>query len=264
VSNPNVDTRFSLLNLSENTAYATLFFVIGTSGASAAITIELVGKQMMWFNVVDVDPDITGYLVAVACDANGFPVNNNVLAGSCHVATSDGFEVSHNAFGLEALSVPSLTGNFVTLNFNDTMYERLPDKMVAEFIPSLLDGYTLRFVQCKAMGNYATGVMDAITQTGTGQVVGSNGLLSAFTGYNGHVLAWTNTNPRISNGINLRIPSGLTGGTESQPAPFALFMGKCSLSSGYNKFGYKLSVVTKRTSNTTMVVPVVPLTEVHW
>jgi hypothetical protein len=82
------NTRINITNTSTtSTAVVHLFFVQNTDCTSADNFICLTANQTASFLTSDVDPNTTGFLVAVASDQNGCPAPFNFLIGDEYVKT---------------------------------------------------------------------------------------------------------------------------------------------------------------------------------
>jgi len=80
------NSRFTLTNASEtNFAFVHLFFVDGATCSVADSYICLTPNQTVSILASDLDPGITGYMVVVAVDQRGCPVNHNFLMGDVYV-----------------------------------------------------------------------------------------------------------------------------------------------------------------------------------
>jgi hypothetical protein len=162
------NTRLSLTNTDvARTAYVHLFFVDGASCTVADSVVCLTANQTSTFFASDVDPGTTGYVIAVATDRNGCPINFNYLIGDAYVKLNSG-----HAANLAAEAIAALPGGFVPcdpnaaaveLRFDNLMYNALPRVLALSNIGSMADGNnTLLVVNCLG-GNLATG---AATLTG--------------------------------------------------------------------------------------------------
>ena len=123
------DTRLTLTNTHPLTSvFVHLFFVDGHSCSVADRFVSLTANQTISFLASDLDPEVTGYLIAVATDQSGCPIQFNYLIGSEYVK----FESGHAA-GLQALTIAA-PGNIAcnpgqpttTLAFDGLSYNKLP------------------------------------------------------------------------------------------------------------------------------------------
>lgn len=137
-----VNTRFNITNVNPSQDIVVhVFFVDSNTCNIADAFVCLTGNQTTTFLASDLDPNITGYLVAVAVDTEGRPVSFNYLAGDELVVTSTG-----HRFGLAAMAAARRDGNFAspvnadgvtsTMFFNGTQYDSLPYSMVLDSFPS--------------------------------------------------------------------------------------------------------------------------------
>ncbi|MBI3424632.1 MAG: VCBS repeat-containing protein [Acidobacteria bacterium] len=155
------NTRIALTNLDAlRTAFVHLFFVDGTSCSVADSFVCLTPNQTSAFLASDIDPGTTGYLIAVATDRSGCPLNFNFLLGDAFVKLSSG-----HAANLPAESVAALPGGFVpcdplastaVLNFDDRMYNALPRTLALSNIASRADGNNTLLIVNRIGGSLAT------------------------------------------------------------------------------------------------------------
>ncbi|NDD65868.1 MAG: hypothetical protein EBZ36_18105, partial [Acidobacteria bacterium] len=74
INNVTNDTRISLTNTnSVSPVMVHLFFVDGSSGSVKDQFVTLTQNQTTTFMASDIDPEVTGYIIAVAVDSNGCP-----------------------------------------------------------------------------------------------------------------------------------------------------------------------------------------------
>jgi hypothetical protein len=144
------NTRINITNTSTtSTAVVHLFFVQATDCTAADNFICLTANQTASFLTSDVDPNTTGFLVAVASDQNGCPAPFNFLIGDEYVKTP-----THAAnLGAEAFSAlfaapvcPAPDSNSVVLNFNGVesltaaTYNQAPRALALDNFASPADG----------------------------------------------------------------------------------------------------------------------------
>ncbi|MEP7339007.1 MAG: hypothetical protein ABI977_14830 [Acidobacteriota bacterium] len=157
------NTRISLTNTnSSSPAAVQLFFVDGSTNSVTSATICLKQNQTASFLAADVDPGMTGYLVAVAVDAStGCPVNFNFLVGSAFVKLSSGHQAKLNAEGFAALSggLPACNPTSMTaqLNFDGISYNRAPRMLALDTIAARAEGNDVLLILNRFGGNLATG-----------------------------------------------------------------------------------------------------------
>lgn len=136
------NTRFSLTNVETTVAANThLFFVDGASGAASDAWICLTANQTVSFLASDVDPGVNGYVVAVATDARGCPLNFNFLVGEASVKFASGHEANLTAHAVVALDgLLGCDGVTATLRFDGVSYSTLPRVLAVSNFPSRADG----------------------------------------------------------------------------------------------------------------------------
>src|SRR4030095_8719405 len=99
------DTRINLTNVDPTRpAIVKLFFVDGATCSVADSGVCLTPNQTASFQASDLDPGGTGYLVAVAVDSRGCPVNFNNLIGDSYVKFASGHAANLAAEAIAALA----------------------------------------------------------------------------------------------------------------------------------------------------------------
>jgi hypothetical protein len=144
------NTRINITNTSTtSTAVVHLFFVQQTDCTAADNFICLTANQTASFLTSDVDPNTSGFIVAVAADQNGCPAPFNFLIGDEYVKTP-----THAAnLGAEAFAAlfsrpvcPAPDSNQVVLNFNGVEsltaanYNQAPRVLALDNFASPADG----------------------------------------------------------------------------------------------------------------------------
>ena len=155
------DTAISLTNTHPvTTVTVRLFLIDGATGDVANRILTLTPNQTVRFLASEQDPGITGYILAVAIDANGCPIDFDHLLGEARV----GFDSGHAAI-LTALAVPALVGppcqpgaTAVELVFDGLAYGQLPRVLAISSIPSRVDGNQTMLLLNRLGGNLATGI----------------------------------------------------------------------------------------------------------
>jgi hypothetical protein len=147
-NNPKLsDTQINITNINpvEN-ASVHLFFVDRITGSNADFELTLTPNQTLSFMTSDIDPGVSGYLVAVATDGS-VPVQNNSLIGTALIRENDGHQVVLPAFSVAKLSpgqVPKDNDGSALLRFNGIEYERLPGSLaVTSFNSETADASSL-------------------------------------------------------------------------------------------------------------------------
>lgn len=165
------DTRFTLTNGDVNPQRVHVFFVGGASGAVSDTFVCLAGNQTSSFRMSNLDPGVTGFVVAVAVNGTtGCPIGTegNQLSGMVHVKRSDGFRGTLPAVAVAALyggSIAGCSGASVTagLPFDSTSYNRLPQVVSIDNLPSRGDGKSTLLVADR-MGGNLTGTVGPINR----------------------------------------------------------------------------------------------------
>ena len=164
------NTRFSITNTdNRHNAYVMLYFVDGSSGLAAGVYICLTPYETAYFLASDVDPGITGYVIAVAVDRNGCPVSHNFLMGSANVKLASGHIANYSAVVFAALYAGTLPGcNPLGLTarvaFDGVSYNRAPRALALDKLHSPADGNSTLLVLNRLDGNALSGTpaLDAL------------------------------------------------------------------------------------------------------
>jgi hypothetical protein len=105
VGNPSVNTRLNITNTSTTRDVAVhLFFIDGVSCGIADTYVCLTKNQTFSFLASDYDPNITGYLVAVAIDSQGLPLDHDYLIGDLYVKMNYNGQYYQANLGAEAFA----------------------------------------------------------------------------------------------------------------------------------------------------------------
>jgi hypothetical protein len=198
-----------------------LFFVDGTNCGIADAPVMLTPHGSIEILASAFDPFITGYLIAVAVDAQGCPTQQNVLIGHAFVKTPPGYIAPgagqvRGDYGAEAIRalMPSpvncMTG---VISFDGMAYEALPNSFVTQIqSPVTVAGQTIVLA---SMQSTNVGIMDPIGQFGTGYVFDANEKPGSFSGFlraGCHsITPITTTAPRVPFGMSKMIKPGTVG-----------------------------------------------------
>ena len=139
----NHNTRISITNSdSGNPVFVHLFFVNGRDGIIADSFICLTANQTTGFLLSDLDPDVNGYLIAVAVNGNGCPIKFNALIGESAIRTSEGFSATVAAEAVAALTSPACNpaGVLTTINLDGVQYSLLGRTLAVNSIASPANG----------------------------------------------------------------------------------------------------------------------------
>jgi hypothetical protein len=140
------NTRFSITNTNmTRNAYVHLFFMDGSSCSVADSYLCLTTNQTAAILVSDVDPGTTGYIIAVAVNAAGCPINFNHLIGDEFVKLASGYQSNLGAESIAAIAggltaCNPLTDSNAVLAFNNVSYNALPRVLASSNLPSRADG----------------------------------------------------------------------------------------------------------------------------
>jgi uncharacterized repeat protein (TIGR01451 family) len=135
-----------------------LFFVDGATCAVSDSFLCLTQNQTACFLTSEIDPGTMGYLVAVATDDQGCPINFNRLIGDEYVKFASGHFGSLAAESFQALQTPACDPNAATatLPLDGITYERPGRTLAASSILSRADGNTSLLVIDRVGGNLTT------------------------------------------------------------------------------------------------------------
>ncbi len=146
VSGGTVNTRLTITNTNPTLDVAVhLFFVDSTTCNIADSFICLTKNQTASFLASDIDPNVAGYIVAVAVDGEGRPASFNYLAGDELVVAPTGHRFALMATAAARrdglyVSPANADGTSATMYFNAAQYDYLPSTMVLDNFPSQVAG----------------------------------------------------------------------------------------------------------------------------
>jgi hypothetical protein len=165
------NARISLTNTHPSqTAYVHLFFVDGSSCTVADSFICLTPNQTATVLHSDIDPGVTGYLVAVATDRTGCPISFNYLIGDEFVKLASG-----HAANLAAESIAALPGGLpacnaassdAVLRFDEVSYNAVPRVLALDNFASPADNNQTLLVVNRVGGFLSTGAFTTGTLFG--------------------------------------------------------------------------------------------------
>jgi hypothetical protein len=147
-----INSRISLTNTNITTSVAVhLFFIDGDSCSVADSYICLTPNQTISFLASDVDPGVTGFLIAVAVDrSTGWPINFNHLIGDVFLKLPSGHFGNLAAESISALYTdgsnydPAAATATLWLDgsYRPNSYNALPRTLAADNISSRANGST--------------------------------------------------------------------------------------------------------------------------
>lgn len=156
------DTRITLTNTNPvNMVSVHLFFVDGTTCAVADQFVRLTQNQTVSLLASDIDPGVTGYIIAVATNEYGCPEIYNDLIGETFVKFESGHKANLPAIGVSGLAAGTqlCTGNTVTatLAFDGVQYNELPRTLAIDSLAAPATGNSTMLVVNRLGGNLTTG-----------------------------------------------------------------------------------------------------------
>lgn len=164
-TNLNESTTFSITNTSTvQSVLVHLFFVEGRSCSVRDFYVCLTRNQKTSFKAEDFDPDTAGYLLAVATDGDGCPINWNFLIGDEYIRTIAGYQANLGAEAIAAIvpGVPTTDANgdtrnrlpgcsaissTATLDFGAT-YNVVPLTLALDNVSNVTNTDTLMIINC--------------------------------------------------------------------------------------------------------------------
>ena len=154
------DSRFTLTNTSPDmTGYVHLFFVDGSDCSVADRFVTLTPNQTTSFTASDLDPLVSGYLIAVAVDENGCPKYFNHLIGEVLVKFESGHKANLPAVGIAALSgglAPCYASDATAeLAFDGISYNEIPRTIALSNIAPRAEGNDTMLVINRIGGDMA-------------------------------------------------------------------------------------------------------------
>jgi hypothetical protein len=214
------NTSISITNTSTTSAaFVHLFFVSDGCAVADRFTC-FTATQTTTFLASDLDPGVSGYIVAIAVDGVlGCPTEHNFLIGDEYVKLASGH---HGGLGAEAISalfngnLPGCDANSVTaeLRFNGVIgngYNCLPRVLALSSIPSRADGNDTLLIVNRIGGNLAIGASTLGTLFGRLYDDAENGVSFSITGSCQLRASLSNTFPRTTPRFEDHIPAGHSG-----------------------------------------------------
>jgi hypothetical protein len=219
------NTRFTFTNLNPTSIAVVRLFFVASGGQVSDVFICFAPSQTAAFLASDVDPGITGYLIAVAVDQQtGCPVGFNHLTGEAQVKFLTGHSAGLKALAFSALFtgvMPGCNANAVTANLNfdgsGNGYNRVPSTLAIENFESTAPtlaptpGNNTLLVVNRIGGDMRTGAQTTGALSGTIYDDAGGGVAFTLTG-GVQVAGFLNDNfPRIPPLLSEFIPHGRTG-----------------------------------------------------
>jgi uncharacterized repeat protein (TIGR01451 family) len=205
------NTRINITNTDvSNSAFLHLFFVDGATCSSADSFLCLTPNQTTSFLMSDLDPGVSGYLVAVAVDSNGCPTEFNSLIGDEYVKLASGHRANLPAEGVVGIDIPPCAPGDVSavLQLDGVQYSMLGRTLAADNLPSPLDGNSTLLVLDRIAGNLGQG---------TSPIGSIFGLLYNDTEV-GYSFSFSNPSCQLRATLNASFPRSVPRYTEIIPA----------------------------------------------
>ena len=213
------NTRINITNTSTSTGAAVHLFFVSDGCAIADSFICLTATQTATFLASDVDPGVSGYIVAIATDLNGCPVAFNWLIGDLYVKFTSGHAANLGAEAFAALyngQLPGCDANSTTadVSFNGVVgagYNRAPRVLADDYVPSRADGNDTLVIINRINGNLAIGASTLSSLFGLFFDDSENVLSFSVSGSCQLRNSLSNTFPRLTPRFETFIPAGRSG-----------------------------------------------------
>ena len=212
------NTRINITNSNSAigaNAFVHLFFV--AEGCSIADSyICLTPNQTASFLASDVDPGISGYLVAVSVNGiTGCPINFNYLIGDEYVKFTSGHAANLGAVAISAIATAPVAcdANSVTslIQFDGVNYNQVPAVLALDNVGSRADGNDTLVIINRAGGNLGIGGFTLSTIFGLLYDDAENVLSFSVSGSCQLRNSLSNNFPRTAPRFETFIPAGRTG-----------------------------------------------------
>jgi hypothetical protein len=218
------DTRVTISNIGKDWVAVHLFFI--ERGCTQADQFLCLSPNASYAEKTSVlDPEFTGYIIAVAVDSWGRPVQQNQLIGNAFV--NDGDYVGN--YGAEAFAgngqhgspTATIDGMNATLIFNGKVLDQTPNQFAVE-IQSPNDAVGQRIItvglgggSTGLAGNISSGSLSGGAQVGIGALYRGDEQFRSFSGFLAgscqRVGTINATTPRIPNGMAAFLQKGDVG-----------------------------------------------------
>ena len=209
------NTRINLTNTHPSREIQVHLYFVAEGCSVADSYVCLTPNQTTSFVTSDFDPGTTGYIVAVATDQIGCPINFNYLIGDEYVKFASGHAANLGAQAISAIAggLTACDQNSViaTLNFDGVSYNLLPRSLAVSNIGSRADGNDAMLIVNRIGGNLGLGASSLGTVFGIFYDDAENAV--SFTVNGGCQLrgSLSNNFPRTTPRFEQLIPAGRTG-----------------------------------------------------
>lgn len=262
------NTRIAITNTNTQLiAYVHLFFV--ADGCSVADSyLCLTPNQTASFLTSDLDPGTSGYIVAVATDSTGCPINFNFLIGDEYVKFTSGHEANLAAEAISAIAggLPRCDTNSVTaqISFDGVSYNLVPRTLAVSNVGSRADGNDTLLILNRIGGNLGTGASSLGSIFGLLYDDAENALSFSFTGGCQLRSSISNNFPRTAPRFEQFVPAGRSGWIRlfsqsdiGMTGSMINFNANSAASAGAFNQGHNLHVLTN-TASASYIIPVFP------
>jgi hypothetical protein len=214
------NTRINITNTNDRSGvFVHLFFVDGSNCSIADSYICLTANQTASFLAADVDPGISGYIVAVASNGDGLPAVFNYLIGDEYVKFATGHAANLGAIAFAKLTETNVVSTDGTLTgvFFDGLnlagsYNRAPRVVALDSLGSRADGNDTLLIINRVGGNLAIGASNIGALFGILYDDAETAYSFTFTAnvcqFRGSI---TNTFPRTTPRVDSIVTAGRTG-----------------------------------------------------
>ena len=130
----NVNTLVTVTNTNPRDAVAVRLFYVRDC-TTVNVQLNFAANQTRTLLMSSEDPGKTGYIVAVAVNAQGLPTQFNWLIGTASLHDAQGHEASYNAVSVAKRTAGSVAGDnagLADIKFDDTDYDRLPQLVAVD------------------------------------------------------------------------------------------------------------------------------------
>jgi hypothetical protein len=201
-----------------------VFFLRGSDCQQSDMFVCLTKGASISVKASEQDPEVTGYVVAVAVNEMGRGSHANALIGNAFVSTPD-VAGNYGAEAFAALPVPQVANPFgfelpmnpdntQNLNLDGVQFDRAPDQFAVE-IQSPNDATGQTIVHASVNGDIAGAAMTNVSQLGTGLVVRGDEKQGSFVRFiSGNCQSVNVINagaPRVPTGLGVFLPKGSIG-----------------------------------------------------
>ena len=258
------DTRITLTNVnSVHKTYVHLFFVDGSNCSIADMFVTLTQNQTMSIMASDIDPGVTGYIVAVATNEMGCPIVANDLIGEVFVKFESGHKANLPAIGIAGLASGAAACDsstvLATLNFDGVMYNQLPRALAIDSLPARAESNSTMLIVNRLGGNLTTGASSLGSLSGLlfdDAEVSASFTLTGGTCQLRNILG--SNFPRTAPRYDTMIPAGRTGWMKFWAIDdHALSGAMINFSTGRFNQGHNLHALTT-TDTASFTIPVFP------